>query len=117
MATKNTRISYQYRDGSNYKQFQELVLFGTLTVKQQTLIINKLEEGEYFIPSQVGLPDLQDRMISFPNSDDHVWHELHSFEDVTKEQTHPMTAKELLNMFKAVKEWSVEETSKELGIA
>lgn len=73
----NTQISYLYRDASNYKQHNKVTLAGEITDAEKRLILGKLEEGEYFIPSQVGLDDLQPRMIGFPDAqDDHVWHEL-----------------------------------------
>lgn len=79
----NTQISYMYRDGSNYKQHADVVIAGTLTDEQKKDIIDALDDSEHFIPSQVGLQDLQSRMIGFPSGDDHVWHELQA-EDITE---------------------------------
>lgn len=53
---KNTRISYLYRDASNYKQHNEVVVPGTFTQEQIEAIIGCLDAGEYFIPVQVGFP-------------------------------------------------------------
>jgi hypothetical protein len=73
----NTRIEYLYRDAGNYKQFGSVVLRGAITPQEIGTIKAGLESGEYFIPNQVGLPDLQPNMPGFPDRDaDHVWHEL-----------------------------------------
>lgn len=50
---KNTRISYLYRDASNYKRPNEVIVQGTFTSKQIDTIISCLDEGEYFIPDQI----------------------------------------------------------------
>lgn len=108
----NTRIMYQYRDADNYKQFEEVVIPGEITEQDKALILSKRDEGQYFIPSQVGLNDLQERMCSPIGESDHVWHELeeedisltpdeptpnHGFEDIS----------ELVERFKALKEWDL----------
>ena len=55
----NTRIEYMYRDGANNKQWHTVIIAGTLTKDQLTPY---LEQGRYFIPSQVGLDDLPGRL-------------------------------------------------------
>jgi len=53
----NTKIEYLYRDASNYKVYNECVVKGIVTAEQRKEIVDCLNEGEYFIPSQVGLPE------------------------------------------------------------
>jgi len=73
----NTRVEYLYRDSGNYKQFASVVLTGEITPEERARIAAALDSGEYFIPGQVGLEDLQPKMPFFPNREsDHVWHEL-----------------------------------------
>ncbi len=43
----NTRITSLYRDGSNYKQSESIVVRGKLTFAE---VEHYLDEGEYFIP-------------------------------------------------------------------
>ena len=73
--------------------------------------------GGDFIPSQVGLTNLQERMIGFPSEDDHVWHELapDGMEPTDEEPTIDLTAQELLHAFRRAT-WDVVGTLKELGI-
>ena len=68
----NTCIHYLYRDASNYKAHHEIIVRGVITFAE---IAPCLDSGEFFIPSQVGLPDLQSQ-LGKPTDDDHVWHHL-----------------------------------------
>ena len=52
----NTRICYLYRDSDNYKVHNMCVIHGELTDSQIDQILECCDMGEYFIPSQVGLP-------------------------------------------------------------
>ncbi|MGA2186362.1 MAG: hypothetical protein ABSH47_25380 [Bryobacteraceae bacterium] len=114
----NTRIRYLYRDAGNYKQFASVVLGGAITLQEAETITAGLESGEYFIPSQVGLPDLQPNMPSFPDHDaDHVWHELdvHSGISLTAD---PATADLDIHAFAAMftGRWDITEAMKRLGL-
>lgn len=51
--TRNTQISYLYRDAHNYKKHNKVILPGTFTDKQIQAIIGCLSDGEYFIPSEM----------------------------------------------------------------
>ena len=71
----NTELCYLYRDASNYKQHCEVVLAGEITESEAR---SALWEEVYFIPSAVGLPNLQhlfqEQGFQFPTDDDHPWH-------------------------------------------
>lgn len=113
----NTIIEYMYRDASNYKQYHSVVIEGELTWAE---IEPYLDKGEYFIPGQVGLPELQWRFPSFPSEDDHVWHELHE-EGITFTDVQPvfrMSAHQLLENFKRAGQtgWLIKEAEERLGI-
>ncbi|HBA60924.1 MAG TPA: hypothetical protein DCZ92_08905 [Elusimicrobia bacterium] len=93
----NTLLEYLYRDASNYKQHGSVVLQGAISLKDiQPLLI----DGEYFIPSQAGLPDLQhkfkDQGFEYPTEDDHAWHEIVSMRPSRKQATLPLHRKEFL---------------------
>jgi len=94
----NTLLEYLYRDASNYKQFGSVVLQGSISVKD---IRPLLIDGEYFIPSQVGLPDLQHKFkeqeFEYPTGDDHAWHEIVSMRTTRKQATIPLHRKEFLS--------------------
>lgn len=108
-----------YRDGSNYKEFETIVVKGKVTKEE---LEELCDNGEYgpgdpvFIPSQVGLENLQPRMEKFPNEDDHVWHEISDVEPTDKFATHGAAQALLLKFQKATGKWDIVGTSEKLGI-
>lgn len=95
---KNTRIFYLYRDASNYKVTNEVVVHGTMTEEQKAIIMDSLDCGEYFIPSQVGLPEVRFGSIT---EDDHCWFELteDDFVETTDLPSVSCDVNELVNAF------------------
>lgn len=106
----NTRFEYRYRDGENYKKFGEVVIKGEFTLEQ---LRPHLYEGDFFVPSEIGLEDLQEH----PYQDyDHVWHELDSAEPTEDEPTVELTAEEIVSRFSAAGavEWKTETVFKRM---
>lgn len=72
----NTKLTYMYRSASNFKISRQVVCEGA----DATLIPaihGALDEGEWFIPSQVGLDNLQgDQGWELDRDEDSVWHEI-----------------------------------------
>ncbi|HPS02723.1 MAG TPA: hypothetical protein PLA90_14390, partial [Candidatus Sumerlaeota bacterium] len=64
----NTRFGYLYRDACNYKEYHEVVVSGILREED---IQPFLRDKTYFVPSEVGLTDLQPAVFTV---DDHIWH-------------------------------------------
>jgi hypothetical protein len=103
------RLSYLYRDASNYKARATAIFAGTLNPTDRALIASKLAlsfDGDSFIPTQVGLDMLHSQ---FPGlwPDDHPWHELVLDDDVDEvpaEATHG-TWDEHLKLWRAVDVW------------
>lgn len=97
----NTKISYLYRDADNYKAYNECVIPGIITKEQQKRILGSLDEGEYFIPSLVGLPEK--KFDKYDPEADHPFFELgpHSFEETSAEPTVDITPEELAKAFEA----------------
>ena len=112
----NTKISYMYRDASNYKAHREIVVEGELSLSE---IEGVLEDGENFIPYQVGVEELQEELTSFPSEDDHVWHELVAVEATSNEPTEVISAEELKRNFilAGEKGWDVSGAMERLGIS
>lgn len=81
----NTSFEYLYRDAANYKVFETVILCGALRIDEVTPF---LHEGEFFIPSQVGLCDLQPPVKT---EFDHVWHEVVEVKLTDKKATIPLT--------------------------
>jgi hypothetical protein len=110
----NTRITYLYRDASNNKQSESVVVHGELSFGA---LEPYLDEDLYFIPDQVELEDLQTRFGGKLTSDDHPWHELHE-EDVEQTDDAPtltLTAEALLERFQQV-QWDESAAGDALGI-
>ena len=73
----NTKIEYLYRDADNYKQYNSVIFSGAIPSLSIDSLADRLDEGKYFIPSRLGLEDLQHRMVDGYNpSVDHPYHEL-----------------------------------------
>lgn len=96
----NLRINYFYRDVDNYKQYSQAIFAGTLSMKQATAFVKKLETCEGFVPSSVGIDDLQIRMNNGIDTDsDHPWHELTEISRTASLPTEAITAQDFFNRF------------------
>lgn len=97
---KNTKIYYLYRDASNYKKGNVAIVEGAITEEQIDTIMECLDCGEYFIPRQVGLPEVQFGKIT---EDDHCWFELcrENFDPTDEEADTGMDVEELVKKFLA----------------
>lgn len=89
----NTLFSYMYRDAANYKFHKEVIIKGELILEE---IKPYLHEHDFFIPSAVGLPDLQPEIL---NINDHVWHEIVSILETDVPPNCAVTSKELKARF------------------
>ena len=78
---EGVKIEYLYRDGSNYKEYDTLLLAGEWKPEHTARIEATYHEGEWFLPEQVGLNCL---VAAIPGSyeDDHPWHEFWGLDDV-----------------------------------
>lgn len=113
----NTKISYLYRDADNYKSYNECVVPGIITEAQQKRILDSLDEGEYFIPSLVGLPEK--KFDKYDPEADHPFFELgrYSFEETSAAPTVEITPEELTEAFEAHKDsWNVIEPSRAMEL-
>ncbi len=111
----NTRLTYTYRDASNYKATSSLVLYGAMSPEQAQAVLRSLDD-EGFIPGQVGLPDLQDSFAGCesywdPEQDD-AWHDLDCIELTTdKPELGAVSVHDLTDRFMDVvmtKGWDVQ---------
>ena len=78
-----TRFRYLYRDGENNKQEAGVLFPGAIRPEEADRLFAACRDGQFFIPHQVELPDLQTRLHGFPTEDDYVWHELLDVETCT----------------------------------
>lgn len=71
----NIKLSYLYRDYSNYKQYGSVIFANPNNVAFETvmhIIASNLIDGEYFIAQDWDVPEL---FFDERNEDDHQWHE------------------------------------------
>ena len=108
----NTLITYQYRDASNYKEFETVITNGLLSLKD---IEEYLYDKEFFVPSEIGLKDLQPENL---NQDDHIWHEILEINHTHEKPTTNMTAEKIVSNFRKVslEEWNILDASKRIGL-
>ena len=125
----NTKVCYMYRDASNYKKYQSVVVNGSISFEDAKTIFSKCEgyqeeefcsgdfdreHGQYigdtqmlFIPEQVGLPAERFDEIS---EDDHCYFELQGLEPTQDAADWDLVdAKQLVERFAAVDRWNEEE--------
>lgn len=96
----NTRVDYLYRDGSNYKMHSCEIVRGAITPEQIKQIEDSLIDGEYFYPSEVGLPEnrFEDSCEGDPD-----WFEMNctgNFAKTTEPPTVNITVEQLVENFK-----------------
>lgn len=95
----NTRINYLYRDADNYKMPNSCIVAGKITPEQIDTIISTLDDGEYFIPRLVGLPEK--KFDTYDPQSDHPFFELgpDSFEPTKARGTIDLTVEALVEAF------------------
>lgn len=108
----NTRISYLYRDADNYKVQNSVVICGDMTEEQQKKIIDCLDASEYFVPSQVGMPE---KKFGCDTEADHAWFEWQGVEETEQEPTLDITAEELVKKFENFLKRGYMESGVEVG--
>ncbi|HEY6434960.1 MAG TPA: hypothetical protein VIY47_00085 [Ignavibacteriaceae bacterium] len=97
----NIKFSYLYRDGANYKQFNEIVFSNpsNLTVREIEMAIKeKLIDGQWFVAKDWELPDLHFKEYAWDSEIDHDWHEFNCTEETTEESTEIKSIKDFLNL-------------------
>lgn len=70
-------MDYFYRDASNYKIFGSIFLSGKFDNATHSQLTECLDDGEYFIAEQIGVPPLYPVLFQIgggPTDDDHAWH-------------------------------------------
>jgi hypothetical protein len=94
---KTMKITYLYRDASNYKFWGEFCVLGELSLDD---LRPYLHDREWFVPEKVGIPSL---VPECRNEDDHVLHEFISI-DPSEPALCPFSAEELIERIRAAKE-------------
>jgi hypothetical protein len=80
----NIKLSYLYRDASNYKRFNEVVFRNPNAItfdEIHSIIRSKLIDGCWFVAKDWNLPDMHFQEYEWNNEVDHEWHELELIEE------------------------------------
>jgi hypothetical protein len=83
----NVKFCYKYRDGANYKKYNEIVFANPLnrTLEEiECIILQKLIEGEWFVDKDWEIPDLHFKEYVWDTGIDHDWHELDCIQETNK---------------------------------
>jgi len=89
---ENVKLIYLYRDASNYKAWGEIIFRNP-----DNLNLNEIEERlrssfdscEFFVASQVSIPEVFLFLHYRFTEDDHFFHEFHAVEFTTEQCTDP----------------------------
>jgi hypothetical protein len=129
---KNTVMTYKYTDRFGYSTANSIVFSGQIDATGKNKLISFLKDG-YFIPSAVGLPNLQGDIQQYdiirvcnnicdyePYGDegpDHVWHSL-DIEDICASAssiTDVRSIHDMVDLFDSInRNWDEEGTLNEL---
>ncbi len=94
----DTKITYLYRDASNYKQHGEVVVDGPIAFAD---LEPYLDDGTYFVPTDVGLDHPGEKFGSrFPSEDDHPYCELDADDFHPTTEPAIMSAQDLIELFR-----------------
>jgi len=88
-----------YRDGANYKKYNEVVFLNNTekTIEELEVIIKKaLIDGKWFDATQWKLPDLHFIEYKWDPEIDHDWHEFLSVSESHKLPTSPLLLSKFL---------------------
>ena len=98
----NTRFSYLYRDGDNYKAYGEVIASGSVTEKEKKTLTASLLYGDNFIAHQVGFPEifLFSPVGNYESTEmDHTLHEFGEATDTFDLATDDRSAAEIVAAF------------------
>jgi len=86
----NIKFSYLYRDGGNYKNFNEIIFYNPndrTLVEVECIIKEKLIDGTWFYCHDWGLPDMHFKNYQYDSEIDVDWHEFDSIEETEENAT------------------------------
>lgn len=83
----NIKLMYIYRDGSNYKNFNEIIFSNPKSrnvLEIEKLVREKLIDGKWFYCKEWNVPDIHFKEFGYDSEIDVDWHEFEAVEE-TKE--------------------------------
>ena len=105
----NILFCYKYRDGANYKQYNEIVFSNPLKreVKEiEIRIKEKLIDGLWFVADKWDIPNQFFKEYIWDNEIDHNWHEFDGIKETEEEVTEKNTIEDfILAIKKTILPW------------
>lgn len=95
----NILFCYKYRDGANYKQYNEIVFSNPLKreIKEIELFIKeKLIDGSWFVADDWNIPNQFFKEYMWDNKIDHNWHEFDEIKETDEEVTEKNTIEDFI---------------------
>ena len=94
-------FEYCYRDASNYRAHEWLLLAGAASPEAEEAIRCALIDRTWFVAEAVGVPTLYDRLQhpNGPSDDDHGWHEFVRLRAATTAEVRELRVFESLSTF------------------
>jgi len=126
--TRNTLIALKYVDADNYKEFDDVVFEGEMSQETFDLLKSSLDDGQFIIADQIGLPSPNEAMFESqdPGDGDHVWTTVCVFEEeinpapanflTNREPTTTMTLEDLTTRLREHVAWDIEGEINRLGL-
>ena len=106
-----TLFNYLYRDAGNYKAWGTVSLDGEVAGERWQEALGKLEDGEFFVAEQLGVPPLYGALYELsggPTPTDHCWHTFVDIEVVNEAEPDALRwgdAEAFVTSLLAVDEW------------
>lgn len=104
-------FEYFYRDASNYKSWDLLLLSGSATKSDIQQMQSRFAAGCCFIAEQLSIPPLYAKLWALsngPSTDDHVWHTFHAMRPACEQDMHATgfgPIEDLIQKIKAIAGW------------
>lgn len=95
----NIKFSYLYRDGANYKQFNEVVFSNPNNLpmnKIEATIKKRLIDSQWFVAKDWDLPDMHFKEHGWDSDIDHDWHEFEVIEETSEKVTEENSIEDFL---------------------
>ena len=97
----NILFCYKYRDGSNYKQYNEIVFSNPLKREKkeiELIISEKLIDGLWFVADDWNIPNQFFKEYKWNNEVDHNWHEFEAIKETDENVTEKNTIEDLIRL-------------------
>lgn len=99
----NICFSYLYRDGANYKQYNEVIFANpsNRTLKEiESIIFTKLINGLWFVAKEWNIPNQFFKDFPYNEGIDHNWHEFDCIKITRRKKTEENTIDKFLELVK-----------------